>query len=162
MKNRLSLKWFLALAFVSFGIMLVIGYTLLSANYFINGMDTVMARNLEQAADQYLQAPQTPARPDYPVTRDWNDQPALIREIFGAAPEQAGVMYKELERSGLGRPKRCTSPWFSHPWRRSFVSHKISPSDRPTVVTSRPDNSLRTLLTISAGAALYWYCSAGC
>ena len=155
MKNRLSLKWFLALAFVSFGIMLVIGYTLLSANYFINGMDTVMARNLEQAADQYLQAPQTPARPDYPVTRDWNDQPALIREIFGAAPEQAGVMYKELERSGLGRPKAVYFAMRFHtPGGDHFVSHKISPSDRPTVVTSRPDNSLRTLLSISAGAAL--------
>ena len=39
MKRRISLKLFVTLSFLSMGIVLVLGYSLLSAHYFVLGMD---------------------------------------------------------------------------------------------------------------------------
>ena len=52
--RQISLKWFVALAFLSLGILLVVGYTMLSLNYFVNGMDTAIGRNMEKVAQSYL------------------------------------------------------------------------------------------------------------
>ncbi|MCB1812779.1 MAG: hypothetical protein KDK04_13825, partial [Candidatus Competibacteraceae bacterium] len=50
MKLNLSLKGSLILAFITITLVLVVGYSMLSARYFMGGMDTIVADNLVRAA----------------------------------------------------------------------------------------------------------------
>lgn len=53
--RSLSLRLYLAGAFLAAGGVLVAGYSLLSADYFVRGMDSVVSAWLEEAAEHYLE-----------------------------------------------------------------------------------------------------------
>lgn len=80
-----SLKIVLALLVASLAIVLVLGFTLLSADYFRHGMHVIMAENLEKAADYYADHEPKSDRQQpkdifgYWVSRHWEDQPEKVR-----------------------------------------------------------------------------------
>jgi len=156
-KRQISLRWFVALAFLSLGILLVVGYTLLSINYFINGMDASMGRNMEKVAQSYLTDPATAAQlfDDYPVTSQWREQPQAIQQAFASPPEREGVLYKELDQSNfLAKPSAIYfAIRFTSPAGDRFLSHQVIPGVEPRLLTEHR-GSLNTLLLISLGSAL--------
>lgn len=96
MIRLLGLKWLILLTFTALGIGLVTGYSLLTAHYYVSGMDNIVAGQLGRAAMQGvafelgIPAP----REEYIVTRTWAQQPRAIREAFDQPPTQPDVLYK--------------------------------------------------------------------
>lgn len=96
MIRLLGLKGLILITFLTLGIALVAGYTLLSARSYVSGMDSIIAGQLGRAAMQgvaYELGVPGP-REEFVVTRTWAQQPQLIRDAFEEAPEQAGTLYK--------------------------------------------------------------------
>lgn len=155
--RQISLKWFVALAFLSLGILLVVGYTMLSLNYFVNGMDTAIGRNMEKVAQSYLTDPATAAQlfDDYPVTSRWGEQPQTIQRAFAQPPAREGVLYKELDQPNfLGRPSAVFFALrFTTPGGDRFMSYQIIAGQVPRLLTHHR-GSFRTLMWISLGSAL--------
>ena len=54
MKAKISLKRLITLSFLLFGGTIVLGYSLLSAHFFIRGMDNIVTGGMENAALTYL------------------------------------------------------------------------------------------------------------
>jgi len=156
-KRQISLKWFVALAFLSLGILLVVGYTMLSLNYFVNGMDAAMGRNMEKAAHSYLTDPATAAQlfDDYPVTSSWSEQPQVIQRAFSKPPQQEGTLYKELDQPNFLRRPRAVyfAMRFTTPGGDRYMSHQAMPGQGPRLLTQER-GGFRTLLWISLGSAL--------
>ena len=140
--RQISLKWFVALAFLSLGILLVVGYTMLSLNYFVNGMDTAIGRNMEKVAQSYLTDPATAAQlfDDYPVTSRWGEQPQTIQRAFAQPPAREGVLYKELDQPNfLGRPSAVFFALrFTTPGGDRFMSYQIIAGQVPRLLTQLP------------------------
>jgi signal transduction histidine kinase len=156
-KRRISLRWFVALAFLSLGILLVVGYTLLSLNYFINGMDNAMGRNMDKVAQSYLTDPVMAAQlfEEYPVTSQWSEQPQVIQRAFARPPEREGILYKQLEQPNvMARPSAIYfATRFTTPGGDRFLSHQMIPGEAPRLMTEHR-GSLQTLLLISLACAL--------
>jgi len=156
-KRQISLKWFVALAFLSLGILLVGGYTLLSINAFINGMDASMGRNMEKVAQSHLTDPAAAAQlfEEYPVTSLWSEQPQAIQRAFAQPPESEGILYKELDQANfLARPSSIYfAIRFTTPAGDRFLSHQVVSNEVPHLLTEHR-GSLSTLLLISLGSAL--------
>jgi len=156
-KRQISLRWFVALAFLSLGILLVVGYTLLSLNYFINGMDNAMGRNLEKVAQSYLTDPATAAQlfDDYPLTSQWHEQPQAIQQAFTKPPEREGILYKALDQANfLAKPSAVYfAIRFTSPGGDRFLSHQVMPGVAPRLLTEHR-GSLSTLLLISLASAV--------
>ena len=96
---RLSLRWLLALAFLTLAVALMAAYSFLSAHYFMRGLDSATLLTLEQ----HIQAARQ--RADDPkgahavgqrlmVSQRWQDMPALVRELWPEPPAQAGRLLK--------------------------------------------------------------------
>jgi hypothetical protein len=54
MKRQISLRLFITLVFLSLAVVLVIGYSILSVHYYMRGMDSLMAGNMEDVARSYV------------------------------------------------------------------------------------------------------------
>lgn len=156
-KRGISLKWFASLAFVALAIMLVIGYMLLSLNYFINGTDTAMGRNMERVVQSYLSNPTatTELFADYPVSSQWGEQPLAIQSAFASPPEREGVLYKQLEQANLlSRPSAFYfAIRFTTPSGDRFMSHQVIPGQASHLLTQHRGIS-RTLMWASFAGAL--------
>ena len=80
-----SIRGSLILAFATVALILVTGYSFLSARYFIDGMDTIIADNLIRAANA---AASNNKRLDvnipdnYTVTREWSDHSSPQKSFF--------------------------------------------------------------------------------
>lgn len=96
MIRLLGLKGLILITFLTLGIALVAGYTLLSARSYVSGMDSIIAGQLGRAAMQgvaYELGVPGP-REEFVVTRTWAQQPQPIRDAFEEPPEQPGTLYK--------------------------------------------------------------------
>jgi signal transduction histidine kinase len=109
MKRQISLKWFFALAMLSLGTILVIGYSVLSALYFMRGMDNIMSANMETAIEHFVKSvpsvryAQSNDFDGYQISSRWEKLPQSVREGFGEPPTQVGVLQKH-DASGLLAP----------------------------------------------------------
>ncbi len=109
MKPALSLKWFVALSFLVLAVVLIIGYSVLSVKFFVKGMDVIIAGNMVQALESYIdtfpekQRSQLNRFSGYLISRDWQQMPQNIRQITDA-PQTPGRM--EVAKDG---------EWFSPP-----------------------------------------------
>ena len=161
MKRQISLKWFVALSFLGLAIVLVIGYSLLSAHFFVRGMDNIVAGNMHQVVESYVAALSEEQRRDmttfsgYQISRDWQQMPEEIRRAF-TEPVQAETMYK-YDGSGWFQPpdkilfvmRSVTSTGESY-----FISRSVSRSTAPPQGGRMAARSMRLLLTLSLCIAL--------
>ncbi|WP_459870441.1 sensor histidine kinase [Endothiovibrio diazotrophicus] len=159
MKRPLSLKWFLALAFLSLAAVLVVGYSVLSVHFFYRGMDSFVAAEMERAMGEFLDATPVAQRPEggeyrgYRYAHRWEAMPAEIRAVYDAPPAQPGTLYV-----------RDPSGWFEHPNRiyfamrihrhgeTLFAVETKSAESAPRIIRHNLHQSRRLLL--AAGAAI--------
>ncbi|TKB09665.1 HAMP domain-containing sensor histidine kinase [Desulforhopalus sp. IMCC35007] len=129
MKRQISLKLFVTLAFLSLGVVLVTGYSMLSAHYYRMGMNSVTASDMEGAAHSYLELV-PPARRNqldnfrgYQIAAHWEHIPRAFKEVFRTPPAEPGFTVK------VGRSK-----WFAPPDAMYFV-YRYQSNDQTLFVT---------------------------
>ncbi|WP_181872810.1 sensor histidine kinase [Billgrantia montanilacus] len=134
--------------------LLVIGYSLLSAYYFTRGMDNIMMANMSQAAQSFIErvpATQHDVRNEFSgftITRDWLQMPEEIRQAFDQPPREPNVLYKRVEGARLGPPDALN------------IAIHLQPDDFPLYVAMRmthemaPDHEVASLDAIHRLLAL--------
>ena len=109
MKPALSLKWVVALSFLVLAVVLIIGYSVLSVKFFVKGMDVIIAGNMVQTLESYIDTTPEGRRSrlnrfsGYLISRQWEQMPQNIR-LIADAPKIPGRM--EVSKDG---------GWFSRP-----------------------------------------------
>ncbi|EMR12749.1 two-component sensor [Methylophaga lonarensis MPL] len=110
MKRPLSLKRLFTLSFLVFGLLVMIGYSLLSIHFFVRGMDNIVSGAMENAALAYF-ATHPDADMDESViyrgariSRDWQQLPEEIRSAFNRPPASPGELLKHDASGWLQRP----------------------------------------------------------
>jgi signal transduction histidine kinase len=161
MKFALSLRWFVGLAFLFLALALVAGYTLLSADYFIRGMDNITTVHMERTAQQYLQAGSENERREsqstlgYRVFPEWQQVPESLRAHFDVEPQQANTLHKFFNRE-RSDPKRSIEFLFPYGQGddRVYVTYYVSPETISAMVRSNSRAIRHKLWLISAVSAL--------
>lgn len=131
MKYRISLKLFVSLAFLLLSVVLVTGYSLLSAHYYHMGMDSVTANNMEETARSYVMLVSPDKRIQfenfrgYRISSDWNLMPPDLQRVFGTKPPAQGLSIK-VEKDN----------WFTHPDAVYFV-YRYQDENETLYVTRR-------------------------
>lgn len=158
MKLNPSLKGSLILAFAAVVLVLVVGYSLLSARYFLNGMDTIVADNLVRVANLAARNPEfseTAMFGDYAVTRRWQDQPDFIHTVVAAPPAADNTLRKgRVDTPGRAPDKMFFYMGVDAPGAPLYVSFYTSPEKVSEMVRGNARGSLLTLLAIGLGTAL--------
>jgi len=109
MKRQISLKWYVTLTFLSLMTVLVIGYSLLSAHFYILGMDNVTSGTMHEVLQTYVQTVPPAQRRQltqfsgYQIAPTWEQLPEKIRSSV-AKPASNNVMLKSRPRKGLEGP----------------------------------------------------------
>jgi len=102
-KLNSSLRGSLILTFATIALILILGYSFLSAQYFMKGMDTIISDHMVRAATAVANDKgHTDARTldGYTVTREWTDQPDSIVAAVPTPPQNSNRLQKvNLERS---------------------------------------------------------------
>ncbi|RJP74760.1 MAG: sensor histidine kinase [Desulfobacteraceae bacterium] len=155
MKPQISLKWFVALSFLTLTIVLVIGYSLLSARFFVRGMDNAIAGNMAQVVDSFVSTVPASQREQlnrfsgYQIADNWLQMPEKIRRVF-KEPRQTDVLLKHDD-----------SGWFTPPDEVFFVmrvmqagdpyfiSRSVTRETASALVGRNAAQNIRLLLTLS-------------
>ncbi len=102
MKRQLSLKLSLALAVLVIGIVIVVGYSLLSVNFFFRGLDSMIAAGMEDTLETYVETVAPAERQQlhkfsgYIISQDWQQQPDTIQQAFAVPPKELGRIQKQI------------------------------------------------------------------
>jgi signal transduction histidine kinase len=110
MKNPLSLRLSVSLAFLFLGIVLVLTYSAISRHFFYLGMDNIMSVNMENAARIYITELPKAERNHlnsyrgYDISHDWEHQPDIIKARF-SKPKHKNKLYKYLKGRIFQRPE---------------------------------------------------------
>ena len=160
MKSRISLKLLVSLAFLLLAVVLVTGYSLLSAHYYRLGMDSVRASNMEETARSYVELVPPAKRIQfvnfrgYRIASRWEHAPLDLHNAFGAKPPGQGLSIR-VEKDN----------WFTHPdyvyfvYRYQdknetiFVTRRGSRATAPPLIGRNAAESRKMLFTISASIA---------
>ena len=160
MKFRISLKLFVSLAFLLLAVVLVTGYSLLSAHYYHMGMDSITANNMEEVARSYstLVPPEKRLQFEnfrgYRMSSNWNLVPLDLQSAFGTKPPEEGFSRKVKKDN-----------WFTHPdyvyfvYRYQdengtlFVTRRGSRATAPPLIGRNAAESRNMLFAISASIA---------
>ena len=161
MKHQLSLKWFVALSFLGLASVLVIGYSLLSAHFFVRGMDNIVAGNMHQVVESYVAALPVEQRGQmntfsgYQISRDWQQIPEDIRHDF-PEPVETEIMYKYGEPNWFQPPDKILFAMHSvtSTGESYFISRSVTRSAAPPQGGRMAAQNMRLLLTLSLCIAL--------
>lgn len=157
MIRLLGLKWLILLTFTALGVGLVTGYSLLTAHYYVSGMDNIVAGQLGRAAMQSVAFEMgIPApREEYIVTRAWAQQPRAIREAFAQPPQQPETLYKAYTGGEGAQDRLYFATWHVTPAGDRFVTQQLValPQTREQII-SPAQNRLINLTLIGLGSAL--------
>lgn len=161
MKRQIKLKWFVTLVLLSLGIILVIGYSLLSAHYFILGMDNMIASNMEKATAKYYKTVTDSRRGQpneyegYQISQNWLQQPQDVLALFQQQPKESGVLYK-VENTDEAKALRGMffSMSLNFDGETLFISHQLSRETVSNMVHRNIIRSLNKLIIISIMSAI--------
>ena len=157
MKKQISLKLFVTLAFFLLIVVLVAGYSLLSAHYYRMGMRSVTAVNMEEVARSYqglgppTTGPQLEEYMHYRIFKDWNQVPTELRDLFGTELPEPGLTIKGTHSHWYRPPD---SIYFVYLYQNKnntlFVTRKGSRATAPPLIGRNVAESRKLLLGISA------------
>ncbi|WP_165857756.1 sensor histidine kinase [Marinobacter sp. JSM 1782161] len=159
MIRQIRLKWQLAAIFLGLGALLVGGYSLLAAHYFMLGMDSTMVGALERAVERYEdQRAGGTVQPDvgpFTVTSSWQEQPEAVRRALPQPPHGPATLAKQHTEGQDGhRGRLYFAMRFQSDGGDLFISHAISRKQVSDLVEDTIHNNLNALLIISIGSAL--------
>lgn len=99
MKIRPSLRLYFLIGALFIGSLMVISYSVMSVNNFIDGMDTATRGFLIEAAKkQKLPEGQAISILDVNIASRWQDLPASVQAHFDTAPAEFYTLYKYLDQ----------------------------------------------------------------
>ncbi len=161
MRFALSLRWSVGLTFLILALTLVVGYSMLSADYFIRGMDNIHALQMEKAAQHYLAgSPASKRRQpetvlNYTVFPNWQQVPEAIRQKFQSTPQATNKLIKLVNNDGEGKRRSLDFLFrYTRDGESVYVTYRISPDTVSAMVRSNGKATRQKLLMISVGAAL--------
>ena len=161
MKRKISLKRLLTFTILSFGGTIVIGYSLLSAQFFFRGMDNIVAGGMEKAALTYLAS--NPPLTDEDIvdfrgsqlSRSWQAQPEAIRRIFTQPPMNSGELIKRDDSHWLQPPDKVYFALKVDLENESvYISRTLSRENVSSLMGRNMADSMRLLLIVSALIAM--------
>lgn len=161
MKRPLSLKKLIALAFITLGLVIVIGYSLLSMHFFVRGMDNIVAASMENAALTFMASSRdfdNSGRADFrgnQLSVDWQGQPEAIQNAFESAPSEPAVLIKHHPGSWFQRPEQMYFVMqVAVDTDRIYISRTVSADSVSTMAGRNMQESLHLLLLFSALIAI--------
>lgn len=156
MKKQISLKLFITLAFFLLILVLVAGYSLLSAHYYRMGMHSVTASNMEQVARSYLNLDppanlqQVDDYKQYKVFGDWSQALPELRNLFDTNPPEPGLSIEGVHSRWYRPPDLM---YFVYLYQDDndtlFVTRKGTRATAPPLIGSNITESRKLLLAIS-------------
>lgn len=161
MKRQISLKWFVVLAFLSLGLLLVIGYSFMSVHFFFRGMDSMIVANMEHVVESYLDSTESGEREGltefsgYHIAGQWQQMPADFQAIFNRAPADSGLLV-EHEDGGWFMPPEVVyfAMRFERRGQTLFIGHKVTAENASPLVGRNVSRSLKFLVLTSLLTAL--------
>ena len=152
----ISLRWQITLVFVALTLILVAGYSRLSTELFIQGMDNMMATKMQEAARDYRRNTPNPGEPavhyGFTVYTHLDDVPALLQEHVRGdlRPE---TLYKTEDISAR---QRTLLFLFRHEDEAGslFVVNQISRETVSSMTRSNGRRNRHLVAMISVGSAL--------
>ena len=159
MRLPFSLRWLVGLTFLLLGLALVAGYSILSQNYFIRGMDNVLALHMERAAQYYLAStPLEKNQPpkdffDYTVYPQWQQLPDTIRLRVNIPPKPSELI--KLHKHGKpNRPFVIFLFCYEEAGNTFYVTHQVSPETMSAMAGRNSKENTRNLFLISITTAI--------
>lgn len=170
---RLRLTTLLLLAFVGLGSLMAVGYSFISAQYLIRGMDTVMIGDMERAVTELQKRTDSNSRSgqwgDFWYAQDWQDLPEPVQQAFGQMPEQRGLLLKQHDGRWHKGPKVIHFLMrFAVGDQDWLIARTLYRPDRDTLVSMQVKDSRQALywlvggsllLLLLAGGLLYFWVS---
>ncbi|WP_217518734.1 sensor histidine kinase [Vibrio metschnikovii] len=157
-KLNSSLRGSLILTFATIALILVMGYSFLSAQYFMKGMDTIIADHMVRAATTVANDKGHDEVSDldgYTVTREWTDQPDSILAAVPTPPQNSNRLQKvNLERTEEEVDQLVFYMATGTSKDLFYVSYHISPDRVSDLALRNGRDSLVTLLVIGLGTAM--------
>lgn len=160
MKRGLSLKWLVVLAFLIQGLILVIGYSFLSVRYLIEGMDNIVADNMQQVARYYLKQASEPSTNQtkkfskYFFTKQWAEQPKEVRQLFNQQEIEPNQLYKSHQEENEGQPRVIFLLHLIEKDQKIYISFSISRQTTSALTIENISSDFHTLITICLLSAL--------
>lgn len=161
MKRPVSLKQLISLAFITLGLVIVVGYSLLSMHFFVRGMDNIVAGNMENAALTFMASSRefdAAGRTDFrgnQLSVNWQSQPAAIREVFRSPPDESAILLKHNPSSWFQRPEVMYFVMqIAVDNEQIFISRTVDADNVSTMVGRNVAESMQMLLLFSAIIAL--------
>lgn len=163
MKGKLSLKWLILLSFSSLAVVLILGYSMLSARYFVLGIDSALLGNMIQVVESFVDS--TPVEQQrqlnhfsgYQISQDWQQMPEIIQQGF-QQPDQVGVLLKGRRGEGQKWGKPPEQLHFlmrvEHRGTTYFISRSLTRENASPLVGHHAKQSLKLLLIISLSILL--------
>jgi signal transduction histidine kinase len=125
MKIRISLRLYFFASIVLVSSLMAIGFSLLSANYFIDGLDKgLKGIMLELSKTTEVEDGQPKTIVGFNVASRWEDLPEIIQSRFDPSIE-VGVLYKEEDKASM----------FTLPENLFFVLNYPSPEGEPRYIS---------------------------
>lgn len=156
MKQPISLKLFVTLAFLLLAVVLVIGYSLLSARYYRMGMESITASNMEEVARSYIELVPSAKQKQlnnfrgYQIARNWKDLPQEIQGVFSGPPSEPGFTIKG-DHTNLFKPPDFMYFVYRHQDKDQslFVTRWGARATAPPLIGRNAVESKKILLAIS-------------
>ncbi len=167
MRRQISLKWLVTLSFLGLAVVVVVGYSLLSANFFIRGMDNIVADNMVKVVASYVESVPLPQRKrmnhfsGYQIGQDWSQMPEKVRSAF-EMPVRNLVMFKHEDSRWLSRPDEILFVMrVAHAGETYFISRSLTHDTASPLVGRNAKKNIRLLLVLSVAtlatlAAVVW------
>jgi signal transduction histidine kinase len=160
MKRKISLKWFVALVFLMLAAGLIIGYSLLSARFFIRGMHNVTAATMAQVVKSYVRSIPAAQRQHlnhfsgYQISPDWRQLPEKIQQTF-KEPEKTGILLVHDDRKLFSPPDEILFVMrVPHGSTAYFISRSTTRKTAPPMVGRKMSQNIQLLVAISLFIAL--------
>ena len=161
MKRKISLKRLVTVSFLLFGGTIVLGYSLLSAHFFIRGMDNIVTGGMENAALTYLANNKSLADDELvnyrgsQLSGSWESQPPEIRQVLAEPPQRSGELVKQDDSHWLNRPDKVYFALKVDLANESvYISRTLSRENVSSLMSRNMADSMRLLLGLSALIAL--------
>lgn len=102
MKWKFGIKGLIISVFIAQGLILIIGYTLLTGHYFVLGMDNMMLTHMHRIASHFGKIPKNQLKLpqqhfEYTITNHWEELPPDIQERFNPNDIHPNTLYKSPE-----------------------------------------------------------------
>ncbi|WP_317932928.1 HAMP domain-containing sensor histidine kinase [Halioxenophilus sp. WMMB6] len=161
MQLKLSLRWAVLLTFATVVLVLVVGYSMLSADYFRRGMDNIVSLNMESTVKVYLArvppAERTQVATVYglQITPGWELLPEALRQQLGQPPKRHeqlltvfGEQLDDQQRPSLTFvfPYQIENNWI-------YATYAVDPDKVSDLVARNTNASLIKLAVIGIASA---------